>query len=154
MIERDLSLTGDFAIVNEAVRRYVPGFSAHGFRLTEVTLEGSAKLQRFPVFHFLNEHTAMGIDVSFISATGGLNGGFTVLLIKPGKHKLDVEDYLKSHEREGLTRFFTYRDPATDVRGFADTFLQMFVGLLDRDLKPIIEGKTFEETPIDWMGYK
>jgi len=26
--------------------------------------------------------------------------------------------------------------------------------LLDRDLKPIINGQTFEETPIDWMGYK
>jgi hypothetical protein len=154
MIQGDLSFTGDFAIVNEAVRRYTPGFSAHGFQLTGVTLEGSAKLQRFPVFHFLNERTAMGIDISFISAAGGLNGGFTVLLIKPENRKLDVEDYLKSHGREGLTKFFTYRAPATDVRGFADTFLQMFVGLLDRDLKPILEGKTFEETPIDWMGYK
>jgi hypothetical protein len=22
------------------------------------------------------------------------------------------------------------------------------------DLKPILDGKTFEETPIDWQGYK
>jgi len=30
----------------------------------------------------------------------------------------------------------------------------MLDGLLDTDLKPIIDGTTFEETPIDWMGYR
>ena len=96
----------------------------------------------------------MRIDISFCAATRGLNGGFTVLIIKPVNHKLNVEDYLKAHDREMLTEYFTYRDTSTNVRAFADMFLQMLVGLLDRDLKPIIEGKTFEETPIDWMGYK
>jgi hypothetical protein len=33
-------------------------------------------------------------------------------------------------------------------------FLQVLGGLLDADLKPILEGKTFEEIPIDWVGYK
>jgi hypothetical protein len=96
----------------------------------------------------------MEIDISFVAATKGLNGGFTVLIIKPVNHKLSVEAYLKSHGREILTGFFTYHDPTTDVRSFADSFLRMLVGLLDGDLKPILDGKTFEETPIDWMGYK
>jgi hypothetical protein len=33
-------------------------------------------------------------------------------------------------------------------------FLQVLDRLLDRELKPILEGKTFEEIPIDWLGYK
>jgi hypothetical protein len=149
-----LELTGDDSVVNEVVQQHAPGFSARGFDFKEVTLEGSQELGRFPVFHFLNERTAMAIDISFCAAAKGLNGGFTVLIIKPVNRKLDVEDYLKEHGREALTRFFTYRDPATNLRNFADEFLRMFVGLLDRDLKPILVGKTFEETPIDWMGYK
>ena len=149
-----LELTGDDAIVNEVVHQHAPAFAAHGFQFKEVTLEGSQELGRFPIFHFQNERTAMGIDLSFCAAARGLNGGFTVLIVKPVNRKLDVEDYLVSHDREALTRFFTYRDTETDVRRFADTFLKMFVGLLDRDLKTILEGNTFEETPIDWMGYK
>jgi hypothetical protein len=149
-----LALVGDDSVVNEVVHQHAPGFAAHGFEFKEVTLEGSQALGRFPVFHFLNEQTRMRIDLSFSAAAQGLNGGFNVLIIKPENRKLDVEDYLKAHEREALTKFFTYRDPATNVRSFADLFLQMLVGLLDRDLKPIIDGQAFEETPIDWMGYK
>ena len=149
-----LALKGDDAIVNEVMHQYSPAFAAHGFDLKEVTLEGSQELGRFPVFHFLNDRTAMQIDISFCAAVAGLNGGFTVLIIKPVNQKLDVEDYLKLHKREMLTQYFTYRDPSTDVRVFADTFLRMLSGLLDRDLRPIINGRTFEETPIDWMGYK
>ncbi|MGA3045469.1 MAG: hypothetical protein ABSD67_02530 [Terracidiphilus sp.] len=149
-----LELAGDDAIVNDVVLLHSFDFATHGFNFKEVTLEGSQELERFPIFHFLNERTRMKIDISFCAATRGLNGGFTVLIIRPGNQKLDVEDYLKEHGREQLTKYFTYRAPAANVRDFADTFLMMLAGLLDRDLKPIIEGKTFEETPIDWMGYK
>lgn len=149
-----LALSGDDATVNEVVQQHTSSFAAHGFNFKEATLEGSQELGRFPVFHFLNEQTAMRIDISFCAAARGLNGGFTVLIIKPVNQKLDVEDYLTEHKREALTKYFTYRDPATDIRGFADTFLRMLVGLIDRDLKPILEGKIFEVTPIDWMGYK
>ena len=154
MNQGEVALTGDSAIVNEVVRQHASSFGRYGFELTGVTLEGSPKLQPFPVFHLLNKRTGMRIDVSFFAATGRLNGGFTVLIIKPVNRKLDVEDYLKLHGREELTTFFNYREPTTDVRRFADSFLQMLVGLLNKDLKPILDGKLFEETPIDWMGYK
>jgi hypothetical protein len=154
MNQVEVALTGDYAVVNEVVRQYGPRFATHRFELTGVTLEGSPKLQPFPVFHLLNKQSGMRIDISFFAATGGLNGGFTVLILKPGNRKLDVEDYLKLHGREEPTNFFRYRDPITDVRSFANSFLQMLCGLLDEDLKPILDGKIFEETPIDWMGYR
>ena len=149
-----LALTGDDAVVNEVVHQHTSEFAARGFEFREVTLEGSQELGRFPIFHFLNQQTGMRIDLSFCAAAGGLNVGFTVLIIKPVNLKLDVEDYLKGHDRESLTKHFIYRDPVTNLRSFADTFLELLVGLLDRDLRPIVEGVTFEETPIDWMGYK
>jgi len=96
----------------------------------------------------------MVINISYFAATKGLNGGFIVFIVKPVNHRLNLKNYLKLHERETLTRFFSYRDPATDIRSFADTFMQMLCGLFDRDLKPILDGTYFEETPIDWQGYK
>jgi hypothetical protein len=32
--------------------------------------------------------------------------------------------------------------------------MRMLCGLFDRDLKPILDGTYFEETYIDWQGYK
>lgn len=96
----------------------------------------------------------MRIYISFFAAARGLNGGFTVLIVRPENRKLDVEDCIEKHGRETLTGLLTYRDPATNLHSFADTFFRMLVRLFDSDLKPILEGKVFEETPIDWMGYK
>lgn len=154
MNEVETGLAGDDAVVYEVVRQYIPRFAAHGFEFTGVTVEGSPKLNSFLVFRFLNKRTGMRIDISFFAATRGLNGGFTVLMIKPVNQKLDVEDYLKAHGREELSEYFRYRDPKADVRGFANSFLQMFCALLDKDLKAVLDGRTFEVTPIDWMGYK
>jgi hypothetical protein len=148
------AFTADSAVVSEVMLKHAPGFVAHGFELTGADLAGSAELQRFPVFHFLNKQTGMRIDVSYYATLTGLNGGFTVLIIKPPNSKLEVEDYLKLHGHEELSKSFTYHGPVSDLRSFADSFLRNLVDLLDGDLKPILEGTVWEETPIDWMGYK
>lgn len=149
-----LALSGDEATVNEIVQQHASEFAAHGFDLTEVTLKGSEETVRSLDFNFLNERTAMSIDISFFAAVRGLNGGFNVSIFGPDNRMLFVDDFLKKHGREALTEFFTYRDPATNLHSFADTFFRVLVGLLDSDLKPILEGEVFEETPIDWMGFK
>lgn len=150
----EIVLTGDYAIVSEVVRQHAPSFATYGFEFTGASLEGSPKLEQFPDFHFLNKRAGMQIHVSFSAARAGRSGGFVALIENPVNRKLDVEDFLKLHGRDELTKFFTYRDPNTDVRSFADSFFHMLSALLDTDLKPILDGKTFEETPIDWMGYR
>jgi hypothetical protein len=150
----DVALTGEFAIVDQAVREHASCFSRHGFQLTGVTLPGSARLPRFPVFHFQNKRTFMDINVSFYAAPGRPNRGFNVLIVKPVNRKLNLEDYLKLHGRDDLAERFSCPDLTVDLREFAEAFLDMLCGLLDKELQPILEGKTFEETPIDWMGYK
>lgn len=150
----ETTLAGDDATVSEVVRQYSPKFSRHGFQFTELTLENSQLLGVNPVFHFRNTQTGMEIRISFFAAREGRNGGFNAMFINSQNHKLQVEDYLKLNGRKGLAGFFTYRDPMTDICMFAESFFNMLVELLNTDLQPIIEGKTFEETPIDWMGYR
>lgn len=145
---------GDFAAVDEAMRRHAAIFAAHEFLFSGMSMEGSPELRRFPVYRFRNERTSLGIEIAFFAAAEGLNGGFTVLITKPVNQKLDVEDYLDSRGSAASTERFAYRDPGTDVRGFADDFLRMLGGMLDGELKPILDGEYFEATPMDWMGYK
>ena len=154
MEQPEVTLTGDDAIVSEVVRERAAGFEARGFEFTGTKLEGSPRLGRFPVFSFLNRQTGLQIHVSFSSAGTGLNGGFVVTLVNKANRKLDLEDFLKLHGHPELTKYLTYRHPKPDIRSFAESFFDMLDGLLDTDLKPIIDGTTFEETPIDWMGYR
>lgn len=154
MTQAGMPLTGDFEIISEVVRQQEGEFAARGFEFSEVVWEGSPKLRRYPVFKFRNRRTGMMIDIAFFPASAGRNGGFVVTIIKPVNHVLNVKDYLKLHKNEEPTRFFTYRDPNTDVRSFAREFFQTFVGLMHKELAPILEGRVWEDTPIDWMGYK
>ncbi|TXT27315.1 MAG: hypothetical protein FD134_66 [Gallionellaceae bacterium] len=154
MNKTEVTLTGDGAIVGEVVREHSFIFAKHGFELKEISLGGNQELGLYSVFHFFNKRTGMEIRVAFDSAREGLNGGFSVMIIKPVNRKLDVEDFLKLHGYDELTKFFTYRDPKTDICNFANSFLNVFCELLDTNLKPILDSKTFEETPIDWMGYR
>lgn len=153
MSSTSTNLSGDFAIVEESVRRHAPDFAKFGFELKDVTIAGSPALQVFPMFHFANKKTEMSIDISFFPSRQGRNGGFNVLLVRPGNRKLSLKEYLREHKRDELADVFTYREP-TDVREFSESFLTKLYELMATDLKPILDGKVWEETPIDWMGYK
>lgn len=154
MDQLEATLTGDDAIVEKVVREHVPVFAELGFALTGYTLGGSPTLQHFPIFHFFNKRSGLRLDISFLAARAGLNGGFNVLIVAPRNRKLDVEDYLNRHKIEEPTGAFTYRDAKTDVRGFASAFLKVLLRLFETELKPVLDGETFEETPVDWMGYR
>jgi hypothetical protein len=147
-------LTGSFAVVGDSVHQHLDEFARHGFKLSSVVWRGSDKLGRYPIFKFLNQRTGMAMRISFFPAQNGLNGGFVTMILKPVNHRLDVEDYLKMHAKSELTRFFTYRDPNADLRVFAHAFLQMLDGLMAKELMPVLEGKVWEDTPVDWQGYK
>ena len=71
------------------------------------------------------------------------------MIVEPPNRKLVVLDYLESRGRSDLQELFTYGDPATDLRIFAESTIADAQASSDNGLKPIVEGKTFEETPID-----
>jgi len=147
-------LTGDFAIVEDVVHRYLQELATFGLEFERVTLDGSPKLQPFVTFHFLHNRSGIRVDIAFFAAAQGKNGGFTVLIVDRGNRKLNVEDYLKAHGREDLSPAFRYRHPESKLEDFATTFLQILCGLFGGELKPVLEGQVFEETAIDWMGYR
>lgn len=147
-------LTGDYAIVQGVILQYLPRFEAHKFELREIAEATVAGENRHPVFRFFNDQIQVRLDLAFSAAINGLNGGFTAHFEDRKRRLLDVEVYLKSHGHQDLSKLMTYRDPNTNIGAFADSFLKVFCSLFDTDLKPIVDGQTFEETPVDWLGYR
>ena len=76
------------------------------------------------------------------------------MICPPDNRKLNVRDYLDRHGRSETSASFTSDDPTRGLREFAESTVRTLLGLFDNELKPIVEGKRFEETPIDWQGYK
>jgi len=149
----ETDLSGDFAVVANVVNRYADKMTSLGFYQDRITIEGSPQTVVFIVFHFLNYQTEIILNISFSPARHGRNGGFNAFLIRPGNRKLSLKEYLKLHGLGDAFKSFTYREPI-DVGMFADTFLRSLIRLLEEDLKPFLDGTAWEETPIDWMGYK
>jgi hypothetical protein len=147
------SFAPEFAVVDEVVRAHAPEFAARGFTLMNVAVEGPPRLLRTIVFLFSNVRAGLLMDVSSFLGRAGLKRGFNAIISAPGNRTLNVHDYLVLHGRSDLARLLT-NDAPMDVRAFSESTVRMLIGLLDDELKPIVEGKTFEETPIDWQGYK
>lgn len=148
------TLTGDFAIVNDVLRECRPELSSLGFEYVVTEWGGSPKLRQYPVFKFRKKRTNMELGILFSLAGQGLNGGFVATITKPKNHLLDVKDYLRLHGHEDSTRLFSYRDPNTDIRVFAQDFCRTLLGVMRSELAPVLDGKIWEDTPIDWQGYK
>jgi hypothetical protein len=148
---REQSSPAEFAVVEDVVRTHTSGFAARGFTLINVTEGGTPPFVRSISFHFSNPGAGLLLDVSFFV---GRRRGFTALISKPGHGRLDVGDYLDLHGQSEMSALFTSDDPGTDVRAFAEATIRRLLGLLDNELKPIIDGQTWESTPIDWQGHK
>ena len=148
------SVAAEFAVVEEVVRTHTSDFAIHGFTLMNVTEGGTRPFIRSLTFHFSHPLPRLLLDVSFFVGRSGARRGFTAMISKPGDGRLDVEDYLKLHGRSDVSASLTLDGPPTDLRSFAESAIQTLLALLDNELRPIVEGKTFEETPIDWQGYK
>jgi hypothetical protein len=94
------------------------------------------------------------VSLSPFVGGSGPRRGFIALMCNSENRKLNVSDYLARHGRGEIAASFTCDDPTTDLRSFTESTILALLELFDNELKPIVEGKTFEETPIDWQGYK
>jgi hypothetical protein len=149
----DSKLTSHAAIARDALNGYTGSLAARGFVADGITLVESEVMDSFPIFHYLNKRDGMRIDISFSAAPPGQNGGFDVLIKNAVKRRFDVASHLESTGKSDEAKKFRYRS-TDDVRAFIENFLQLLTSLFDTELKDVISGKKFVETPMDWGGYK
>jgi hypothetical protein len=142
----------EFAVVEEVFHAHASEFASRGFIFVKVT-DGTPLVQSRG-FEFWNAHAGLSLTVSFVVGVSGQRRSFNALIHKPDHGTLNVRDYLKLHGRAEMISVFTSDVPAAELRAFTETAVRTLLTLFDNDLRPVIEGKTFEETPIDWDGYK
>jgi hypothetical protein len=150
----DTKISNENAVVYNIAQRYISYFFSRGYELSDVQVKEHKVIPQRLSLQFINEKIETELYISFFPAITGHNGAFTVMISKPVNQCLALSDYLKIHHRDDLLPYFTYHDSNTDIAVFADAFFKMLMELFDTDLKPIVDGTTFETTPIDWQGYK
>jgi hypothetical protein len=139
----------------DAAQKYIPKFAAFGYDLHDAFVDSRSEiLPPLLILEFLSRKLGMEIGVSFFPAKKGRGGRFGVRLINSENLRLDVEDFLRNHRRDDLLPYFEYRDPETDIAEFSKDFFEVLMRLFCTDMRRIISGNSFEETPIDWQGYK
>lgn len=126
-------------------------FEKHGYQYdgTELSKDGSTLLIKFR-----NPSSGMSIRLTFFAATGGRNGGFTAFIVRRDQASLDVAQFLRNRNLRSALQHFFYRDESTDVSTFASAFVQTLDDLLENELKDVVEGRRWENVPVDWMGLK
>jgi hypothetical protein len=78
---------------------------------------------------------------------------FGVMIINDKGDVCIVSSYLEKYGRwDAREKFFNKHGLSFEV--FRREFIEALVGLLSKELKPMLDGSQWETTPIDWQNYK
>ncbi|HZU30921.1 MAG TPA: hypothetical protein VFB79_07385 [Candidatus Angelobacter sp.] len=143
-----------FDLVVNLIKTNINIFEKRGFtydrHAIHVTKTGMNVLQ----FYFHNVSTGMKLRLHYTYPPPGMNAGFFLYIENPAGKDLDVEDYLRLHGFVKERLLFTYTDNVPDFQKYCETFLSTLDHLFSTELKPILDGKKWEDIPFDWGDYK
>ena len=128
--------------------------SDHGFVFISSERQTSQLVADFQIFGYHNKVTGMSLMVSFFPRWEAQSSNIFPILTDSSGRKLQIEDYLKKHERFDLIAQLTRGAACADVRDFLRTAYGALKTTFTTELKEIISGKQWEVIPFDWQGYK
>ncbi len=143
-----------FATIKELMERHIDIFQRQGFILTDENFDQHGPVGPEMRFHFFNERSKLDLKFDFTVTTGPRKGIFTVQIIKSRKDSLIVQNYLRIHGYAAEASLFVCTEGVLDFTKYAENFFSMLERVFENQLKPILSGKEWETTPIDWYGYK
>ena len=145
--------TGLEQVVADVVVERSPQFECHGYILKAAEVVVSPLQGRIPGFLFENNEAKRILRIDFLPARSDLNGVFTATLYREsGQGSMSILSFFRKRGHEGAGRF-VYREPA-DLRKVTSEFLSLLLREFDLSLRDYVVGRAFEETPVDWQGYK
>ena len=101
------------------------------------------------IYKAVYENSFIKLEISFFNQGDNLS----VWIIKNQEQYFTLSEYLKHKNREDDLNSIE-RKSGEDIIQYLTRYLNFTHELLKTDLKPIIEGKTWEEVSRDWMGYR
>ncbi len=143
-----------FATTKQLMDRHLDIFQRRGFILVDQTFDKNSQVGPELLFRFFNKLTKLNLNVALTVSTRSNKGIFVVQIVNSRKEDLIAENYLRIHGYTAEASLFVCTEDVPDFRNYVEGFLSMLDRVFDNQLKPILSGKEWETTPIDWYGYK
>lgn len=143
-----------FTLAIQKVEEHRSAFERLGLVYKDHTLKEDSLTGPSVWFSFVNESNAMNVSFAISPPVGKRNGRFGTYIVTPSNRTLDVESYLRKHGLLKQAILLTYTDQVADLGSYFDTVLDTLETLFSSKLKPILEGKEWENIPFDWGPYK
>jgi hypothetical protein len=138
----------------------LPGYSKlftdRGYTYVGMQRVQGADLPDRMEFAFTNESTGMRIDLLYTPPLQTRKRSFVVMVSKGRNKSFTLGDYLTARHRDSVK--YQLRDAAnsgdlaTSWRNYFDELSKLLSQ--DPDLADIVDGRRWDDIPIDWMGLK
>jgi hypothetical protein len=141
-------------LARELIKDYESVLSRRGYQYEKSEVRTSRITADSVDFFFRNDVTGGRIDISYTPASGNYPQFLNALITNSRGQHFTLGSWLQAHKRQDTIKRLIDVARTGDVRGYWDHFFALLDHLFDTDLKDIIEGRRWEEVPIDWQGLK
>ncbi len=144
----------DLEKIEKVLRSHESEFAQLGLSYLGATVVSSKLAGDSKTFTFVNRVNGVGIQIHLFPGNTISDRGLVAILTRKDGSTLNVNEYLRLHGREDLSRQFTSNTPYPDVTVFAEKNLSDLIRVLSTELKDMLAGIRWESTPTNWNGYR
>jgi hypothetical protein len=136
------------------IKGYIWVFASHGYEYSGSQSQSSKVAGDSIVFTFVNDKAGMRITITYFPPYKQQQRDF-VILVHDGKgENFSLGDYLQTHKRDDVQLLLKAENRNPDFRVYWEDFFRKLDRLFNADLNDIVEGRRWENIPIDWGDYK
>jgi len=103
---------------------------------------------------FSSKQVGRIIDVSYTTAQKGRQSSIVALIETDDGKRFSLNDWLSVHGKSDMIPFSANETPNLSEEAFIKQFCEAFEQIASHELKDILTGKTWEDVPMDWQGYR
>lgn len=94
------------------------------------------------------------VEISYLAGQRGGPAAIVIFLVASNGRRFSIEDWLNANGIGEKIVFSTLKDPGLHENLFIARFCQDWKKLCYHELHGILTGKTWQDVPIDWKGYR
>jgi hypothetical protein len=144
------------ASAEASLRKHSGIFTSRGFVYRGLEVQHSKLLPDYNLFTFVNPATGRTIEISHVPSFDSRGRTFVFTIGDGSGKSFALATYLRAHGRDDLVRTLENASNIPDFDAALEEVIRTLQHIVDGDphLAEIIDGKTWEDVPFDWMGYK
>jgi hypothetical protein len=144
----------EFDEITDLVLKRLQLFACHGYGFAHSEILKSKAELKYLSFEFHNESTQMRIVLSYVQPKDGTQRLFSIFITNSRKEEFHPTSWLKQQGRIEDVKHLMRSSESVSVIQFAENALRFIHDLFKNELKDIVEGRSWDDAPIDWVGFK